>query len=189
MAVDAADTALPAWPNAVGAQYVALCAALARTGRAGPTDLARQFRGVRAAKLAPMLGSLGCDGPGAGGRYVAQATSPFIRWQERQLAHKKPNQRPAASTARRRQPTGSAGGSLQFSGCCRSGTDQQLTRWTRRGGAERDRTADLLIANEALSQLSYSPAVQAADNAQAGQPSQAGRPHIPHAVAPRRARR
>ena len=27
------------------------------------------------------------------------------------------------------------------------------------GGAERDRTADLLIANEALSQLSYSPAV------------------------------
>jgi hypothetical protein len=25
------------------------------------------------------------------------------------------------------------------------------------GGAERDRTADLLIANEALSQLSYSP--------------------------------
>ena len=26
-----------------------------------------------------------------------------------------------------------------------------------RGGAERDRTADLLIANEALSQLSYSP--------------------------------
>ena len=27
----------------------------------------------------------------------------------------------------------------------------------RNGGAERDRTADLLIANEALSQLSYSP--------------------------------
>ena len=26
-----------------------------------------------------------------------------------------------------------------------------------RGGAERDRTADLLVANEALSQLSYSP--------------------------------
>ena len=26
------------------------------------------------------------------------------------------------------------------------------------GGAERDRTADLLIANEALSQLSYGPA-------------------------------
>ena len=25
------------------------------------------------------------------------------------------------------------------------------------GGAERDRTADLLVANEALSQLSYSP--------------------------------
>jgi hypothetical protein len=27
----------------------------------------------------------------------------------------------------------------------------------KRGGAERDRTADLLIANEALSQLSYGP--------------------------------
>jgi hypothetical protein len=28
----------------------------------------------------------------------------------------------------------------------------------RNGGAERDRTADLVIANDALSQLSYSPA-------------------------------
>jgi hypothetical protein len=28
------------------------------------------------------------------------------------------------------------------------------------GGAERDRTADLLVANEALSQLSYSPTGQ-----------------------------
>jgi hypothetical protein len=27
----------------------------------------------------------------------------------------------------------------------------------RNGGAERDRTADLVIANDALSQLSYSP--------------------------------
>ena len=27
------------------------------------------------------------------------------------------------------------------------------------GGAERDRTADLLVANEALSQLSYSPPI------------------------------
>ena len=34
------------------------------------------------------------------------------------------------------------------------------------GGAEGNRTPDLLIANEALSQLSYSPALQAADNAQ-----------------------
>jgi hypothetical protein len=39
---------------------------------------------------------------------------------------------------------------------------QQGRRWTRRkllnfGGAKRDRTADLLVANEALSQLSYSP--------------------------------
>ena len=32
----------------------------------------------------------------------------------------------------------------------------------RIGGAERDRTADLLVANEALSQLSYSPTLQIA---------------------------
>ena len=29
--------------------------------------------------------------------------------------------------------------------------------WKEVGGAERDRTAGLLVANEALSQLSYSP--------------------------------
>jgi hypothetical protein len=37
---------------------------------------------------------------------------------------------------------------------------QPTVRWTaagKYGGAERDRTADLLVANEALSQLSYSP--------------------------------
>ncbi len=69
-----AETALPAWPKAVGAQYVALRAALARTGRAGPTDLAQQFRGVRAAKLAPMLEALAAMGQACeagGGRYVA----------------------------------------------------------------------------------------------------------------------
>jgi hypothetical protein len=32
-----------------------------------------------------------------------------------------------------------------------------LIRWDMIGGAKRDRTADLLVANEALSQLSYSP--------------------------------
>jgi hypothetical protein len=31
--------------------------------------------------------------------------------------------------------------------------------WRVFGGAERDRTAGLLVANEALSQLSYSPTV------------------------------
>ena len=36
----------------------------------------------------------------------------------------------------------------------RSGTSQQDTKT---GGAERDRTADLLIANETLFQLSYGP--------------------------------
>ena len=34
------------------------------------------------------------------------------------------------------------------------------------GGAERDRTADLLIANEALSQLSYSPAMRRPESSQ-----------------------
>jgi hypothetical protein len=32
------------------------------------------------------------------------------------------------------------------------------------GGAERDRTADLLVANEALSQLSYSPPTKSASH-------------------------
>ena len=32
-------------------------------------------------------------------------------------------------------------------------------RWTYRGGAKRDRTADLLRATQALSQLSYSPMI------------------------------
>jgi len=69
-----AGAALPAWPKAVGAQYVALRATLARIGRAGPADLARQFRGVRAAKLAPMLEALAAMGQAreaGGGRYVA----------------------------------------------------------------------------------------------------------------------
>jgi hypothetical protein len=35
------------------------------------------------------------------------------------------------------------------------------------GGVEGNRTPDLLIANEALYQLSYNPALQGADNAQA----------------------
>ena len=59
---------------AVGAQLMALRAALARTGRAGPTDLARQFKGARPARLAPMLEALAALGQvrGAGqGRYVA----------------------------------------------------------------------------------------------------------------------
>ena len=69
-----ADAALPTWPKAPGAQYVALRAALTRTGRAGPSDLARQFRGVRPARLTPMLEVLAAIGQAreAGeGRYVA----------------------------------------------------------------------------------------------------------------------
>src|SRR5438477_5156691 len=38
-----------------------------------------------------------------------------------------------------------------------SGAAALLASRAKAGGAERDRTADLLIANEALSQLSYSP--------------------------------
>lgn len=74
MAVDAADAALPEWPKAVPAQFVALRAALARSGRAGPADLARQFRGARPAKLAPILATLAALGQvreAGPGRYVA----------------------------------------------------------------------------------------------------------------------
>ncbi len=51
------------------------------------------------------------------------------------------------------------------------------------GGAERDRTADLLVANEALSQLSYSPHRRAACHravipASASLVSLAGRPQV-----------
>lgn len=52
----------------------ALRAALARAGRAGPTDLARQFHGVRPAKLAPMLEALAAMGQRrevGSGRYLA----------------------------------------------------------------------------------------------------------------------
>ena len=74
MAVGEADAALPTWPKAVGAQLVALRAALARTGRAGPADLARQFSGVKPGKLGPMLEALAALGQvreAGGGRYVA----------------------------------------------------------------------------------------------------------------------
>ena len=74
MAVGEADAALPTWPKEVGAQLVALRAALARRGRAGPADLARQFKGARPAKLAPMLEALAALGQAreaSGGRYVA----------------------------------------------------------------------------------------------------------------------
>lgn len=73
-----ADTPLPTRPKAVEAQYVALRAALAGTGRAGPSNLARQFRGVRPAKLAPTLEALAAMGQAreAGGRrYVAQVAT------------------------------------------------------------------------------------------------------------------
>ena len=85
MAMDA-DAVLPAWPKAVRAQDLALRAALARTGRAGPADLAQHFRGVRPAKLAPMLKALAAMGQAreaGGGCYVAwevtTAADPQLR--------------------------------------------------------------------------------------------------------------
>jgi len=74
MAVDAADVALPEWPKAVPAQFVALRAALARSGRAGAADLARQFYGARPARLTPILATLAALGQvreAGPGRYVA----------------------------------------------------------------------------------------------------------------------
>jgi hypothetical protein len=43
-------------------------------------------------------------------------------------------------------------------------------RRAKRGGARRDRTADLVIANDALSQLSYGPSAGSPDTSQ-GQPA------------------
>ena len=48
-----------------------------------------------------------------------------------------------------------------------------MREFCRRGGVEGNRTPDLLIANEALYQLSYDPALQAAENAQPYPPCQA----------------
>ena len=53
------------------------------------------------------------------------------------------------------------------------GNDQMRER----GGAEGTRTPDPLIANEVLSQLSYSPVPQGADNAQSV-PPKSSRPWI-----------
>ena len=73
MTVDAA-AALPAWPKQIPAQFVAVRAALARSGLAGPKELARQFRKVTPAKLAPILETLAALGQirqADSGRYVA----------------------------------------------------------------------------------------------------------------------
>src|SRR4030081_764896 len=57
-----------------------------------------------------------------------------------------------ASPARRR-PSGYAGHASPFQ-CVAA---PRVARRAKRGGARRDRTADLVIANDALSQLSYGP--------------------------------
>jgi len=72
MVVDA-DAIPPAWPKHVPAQYVALRAALAGKGVTGPAELAQQFSGVRAGKLAAMLQTLAALGQArnvGSGRYV-----------------------------------------------------------------------------------------------------------------------
>jgi len=72
MAVDPA-AALPAWPKHVPAQHVALRTALAGKGVTGPAELAQQFSGVRAGKLAGMLQTLAALGQArdvGSGRYV-----------------------------------------------------------------------------------------------------------------------
>lgn len=72
--MDEGAAALPAWPKAVPAQYVALRTVLARGTPFASRDLATWFRGARAAKLAPMLETLVALGQARateGGRYVA----------------------------------------------------------------------------------------------------------------------
>src|SRR3981189_1385636 len=64
----------------------------------------------------------------------------------------------AASPARRR-PSGDAGHASPFQ-CVAA---PRVARRAKRGGARRDRTADLVIANDALSQLSYGPIAAASE--------------------------
>src|ERR1700761_6083516 len=54
----------------------------------------------------------------------------------------------------RRRPSGYAGHASSFR---LSAAAPRVARRAKRGGARRDRTADLVIANDALSQLSYGP--------------------------------
>ena len=70
--LDEAAAVLPAWPKDTVAQYQAVLAALSRNP-VRPADLAKQFRGVRPAKLAPMLNvlaGLGQARQDGTGRYV-----------------------------------------------------------------------------------------------------------------------
>ena len=72
MGMDEAAADLPAWPRDTVAQYQAVLAALSRSP-VRPADLAKQFRGVRFAKLAPMLNvlaGLGQARQDSAGRYM-----------------------------------------------------------------------------------------------------------------------
>src|ERR1700694_121180 len=64
---------------------------------------------------------------------------------------------------------GYAGHASLFGHCAAA---PRVARRAKRGGARRDRTADLVIANDALSQLSYGPMVAAStkDGAQQSAP-------------------
>src|SRR4030081_1039964 len=71
-----------------------------------------------------------------------------------------------ASPARRR-PSGYAGHASPFQ-CVAA---PRVARRAKAGGARRDRTADLVIANDALSQLSYGPIAADANLNDGGQQS------------------
>src|SRR6266852_5832527 len=58
-------------------------------------------------------------------------------------------------------------GTLRLRSCAAA---PRVARRAKRGGARRDRTADLVIANDALSQLSYGP-VAAAPRTERGRPT------------------
>src|SRR5437870_9858683 len=59
----------------------------------------------------------------------------------------------------RLRPAGFAGHHASTFGLCAAAP--RVARRAKRGGARRDRTADLVIANDALSQLSYGPVATA----------------------------
>src|SRR5712671_4191855 len=83
-------------------------------------------------------------------------------------------------SARLRQEA-SPGTTLRPSGSCVAAP--RVARRAKRGGARRDRTADLVIANDALSQLSYGP-IATAFNVTADNPR-----HLQSAPGPSQERR
>src|SRR6218665_3950311 len=73
--------------------------------------------------------------------------------------HQHPHRRSSWTKGSKIVYPGMPGGGTASGRQCRLArqTRCQFLDFHRNGGAERDRTADLVIANDALSQLSYSP--------------------------------